>query len=185
MICALPLARLTCGAKREDVAWGRARYTWFTTKVCSNLEIGSDSEGVVLIIRLIFDLCYSKPIDTQTILFLLNLFFGGILVGLEICAHYGFHAPTLLLDDKSQIRFHQAAVRELRWLVPAFYTPTLLSAIALTILKGNTPGYLFRYIGIIALLVWIALRATGTVPINAATRDWSPSMHHPKTGSKK
>jgi len=110
----------------------------------------------------------------QTILALLNLFFGGVLVGLEVCAHHGFHAPTLLLDQASQIRFRQAAVRKLRWLVPAFFAPALLCGIGLAVLEGNSAGYLFRYIGLAALLIWIALRATGTVPINAATLDWNP-----------
>ena len=53
-----------------------------------------------------------------------NLFFSGILAGIEIAVHYGFHAPTVALDEKPQILLRQGVVRRLRWLVPAFFLPT-------------------------------------------------------------
>lgn len=118
------------------------------------------------------------------LLALAPIFFGGILVGLELCAHYGFHAPTLALDEKSQIRFRQGAVRRLRWLVPAFFAPTILSGIALAVIGGNGPGQLLRYAALAALLAWIAVRAVGTVPINAATLDWNPD-HPPQDWKEK
>lgn len=36
----------------------------------------------------------------QLILEFVNLFFAGTLAGIEISAHYGFHAPTVALDEK-------------------------------------------------------------------------------------
>jgi hypothetical protein len=111
--------------------------------------------------------------NLPVLLELLNIFFGGILAGIEISAHYGFHSPTMALDDKSQLRFRQGAIRKLRWLVPAFFLPTALTGIALTIIEGFGPGYIFRFTGVASLLVWIAVRAVGTVPINAATLEWN------------
>ena len=106
---------------------------------------------------------------------LATLFFSGILVGLELCAHYGFHAPTLALDEKSQIIFRQGVVRRLRWLVPAFFAPAALCGIALAVVGGTGPGFIFRCAAIAAILVWIIVRAIGTVPINAATLNWDPN----------
>jgi hypothetical protein len=114
---------------------------------------------------------------------LIATFFGGILVGLEVCAHYGFHAPVLVLDEKSQIVFRQGAVRRLRWLVPAFFVPTFLAIIALAIMGGTGSGFVFRGAAAAALLTWIIVRAIGTVPINAATLDWNPEQ--PPTDWKK
>ena len=47
-----------------------------------------------------------------------NLFCAGILAGIEIAVHYGFHKPTLALDEKPQIVLRQGVTRTLRWLVP-------------------------------------------------------------------
>lgn len=107
---------------------------------------------------------------------LATIFFGGILVGLELCTHYGFHAPTLALDERSQIVFRQGAVRRLRWLVPAFFVPTALFGITLSVIEGTGPGLLFRCLALAALLIWIMVRAISTVPINAATLDWNPDQ---------
>ena len=109
----------------------------------------------------------------------LNLFFAGILAGMEIAAHYGFHAPTVTLDEKPQILLRQGVVRRLRWLVPAFFLPTALSGIALTVLDGTAPGVLFRGIALAAILLWILVRVVGTVRINAATLDWNPEKPPP------
>ncbi len=103
-----------------------------------------------------------------------NLFFAGILAGIEIAAHLGFHAPTVTLDEKPQLQLRQGVVRRLRWLVPAFFVPTALSGIAVTALDGVVPGLFFRCIALLALFVWILIRIVGTVPINSATLDWNP-----------
>jgi hypothetical protein len=40
-----------------------------------------------------------------------NLFFAGILTGLEVAAHYGFRGPTLALDAALNILLRQALDR--------------------------------------------------------------------------
>lgn len=115
--------------------------------------------------------------SVQVVLELLALFFGGILGGLEICAHFGFQAPIVELEQEAQIRFRQGAVHKLRWLVPAFFLPAAFSGISLTLVQGVGPGVLFRCAAAASLLVWIAVRTFGTVPINAASVEWS--AHNP------
>jgi hypothetical protein len=110
----------------------------------------------------------------MTILELINLFFTGILAGLEIAAHYGFHGPTLALDDKSQIILRLGLVRKLRWLVPAFFLPATLTAIALTVISGDSEQLIFRIIALAAIAIWIYVRVVATVKINAASVDWNP-----------
>jgi hypothetical protein len=102
------------------------------------------------------------------------VFFAGILSGMEVVIHYGLRRPAEVLDDQSQLQLRQAMVVRLRVLVPAFFLPTTLSGIAATILDGQAPGFWWRCVAVCALLVWIAIRAAGTIPINSATVDWDP-----------
>jgi hypothetical protein len=108
------------------------------------------------------------------ILELLNLLFSGILAGLEIAAHYGFRGPALALEEKPQIVFRQQTVRRLRWLVPLFFLPATITAIALSIINENITGLILRIIALAAAGIWICLRVAGTVKINAASLDWNP-----------
>jgi hypothetical protein len=108
------------------------------------------------------------------ILELVTVFFAGILAGMEIVIHYGLRAPAEALDERSQIQLRQALVLRLRILVPAFFVPMALSGIAVTVLDGGAPGVWFRYAGVLAMLIWIAIRVIGTVPINSATLSWQP-----------
>jgi hypothetical protein len=101
-----------------------------------------------------------------------NLFFAGILAGMEIAIHYGLHGPTQVLSDQAQIQLRQALVLRLRVLVPAFFFPAALTGIAVAILEGAAPGLWFRCAGLLALLVWFVIRVIGTVPINSATLTW-------------
>jgi hypothetical protein len=110
----------------------------------------------------------------MTVLEILNLFFAGILAGLEIAAHYGFHGHSLALDDKSQIMLRQGLVRKLRWLVPAFFIPATLTAVALTVMSDDTTRVVFRLIALLAIAIWIYARVVVTVKINSASVDWNP-----------
>jgi hypothetical protein len=101
-----------------------------------------------------------------------NLFFAGILAGIEIAIHYGLHPPPKVLSDQSQIQLRQALVLRLRVLVPAFFVPTAVSGIAVAVLDRAAPGLWFRCAGIVGVLVWIVIRVIGTVPINSATLTW-------------
>jgi hypothetical protein len=104
-----------------------------------------------------------------------NLFCAGMLAGIEFVIHYGIHAPTMALDEEPQIVLRQGLVRRLRWLVPAFFVPTALSGIAVTILDGAMPGFFFRLAAMLAVITWIFVRVVGTVRINSATLEWNPT----------
>ena len=104
-----------------------------------------------------------------------NVFFAGLLAGMEFVIHYGLRAPAEVLNDTAQLELRQALVLRLRVLVPAFFVPTAVSAIAVTLLDWAAPGWWFRGVGMFALLIWIAFRVLGTVPINSATLTWQPS----------
>jgi Domain of unknown function (DUF1772) len=108
------------------------------------------------------------------LLHFVNLFFAGMLAGIETAVHYGLGAPPKALSEQSQIQLRQVLVLKLRVLVPVFFIPTLASAIALTAIDGSAPGVWLRYTGLLALLVWIVIRVIRTVPINSATLTWNP-----------
>ena len=104
-----------------------------------------------------------------------NLFFAGMLAGLEVSIHYGFHAQTAALDEKPQIALRQGLVRRLRWLVPAFFIPTALLGIVIAIADGTGPGLYFRAAALVAMVAWVLVRVIGTVRINSATLEWNSS----------
>ena len=107
-----------------------------------------------------------------TVLDFVNLFFAGMLAGIEFVIHYGLTKPAEALDARSQLQLRQALVVRLRVLVPAFFVPTALSGIAVTVLDGGAPGMWFRGVAMLGVLIWIAIRIVGTVRINSATLDW-------------
>jgi hypothetical protein len=102
----------------------------------------------------------------------ISLFFAGILAGMEIIIHYAVRGATEILEEKPQIQLRQALILRLRWLVPAFFIPTALTAIAVTIVEHSKRGVAFRYLGLFAIFVWILVRVVGTVRINSATLEW-------------
>ena len=114
-----------------------------------------------------------------TILDFVNVFFAGMLAGIEFVIHYGLSTSAEVMDELSQLKFRKALVLRLRVLVPAFFLPTALSAIAVTFLNGFDSGFLFRCIGVLAIIIWVLIRVVGTVPINSATVDW-PIDNPPK-----
>jgi len=113
--------------------------------------------------------------NPATVLDFVNLFFAGMLAGIEFVIHYGLRGPSEMLDDHAQLQLRQALVLRLRVLVPAFFVPTAVLGIALTVLGAGTPGFWFRCAAVVALLTWIGIRVVGTVPINSATADWQLS----------
>ena len=106
------------------------------------------------------------------ILDLVNVFFAGMLAGIEFVVHYGFRGPAEILDDQAQLKLRQALVRRLRVLVPAFFVPVAVLGIALTIFNSAAPGFGLRCAGVVAIFTWILIRVVGTVPINSATVSW-------------
>jgi hypothetical protein len=113
-------------------------------------------------------------VNITTILEFANLFFAGLLAGVEFVIHYGLRAPAAVLDERGQIKLRQALVLRLRVLVPAFFVPATVTGIAVTVLDGSAPGVWFRSLALLTLLIWIAIRVIGTVPINSATLTWQP-----------
>ncbi len=110
-----------------------------------------------------------------TILALSNVFFTGLLAGAEFIIHYGLRVPTEVLDEPAQLQLRQALLLKLRVLVPALFLPAAISGFVLLVLAGTAPGLLYRCVGMVAILTWIALRVVGTVPINSATLTWQSS----------
>lgn len=106
------------------------------------------------------------------ILDLINVFFAGMLAGIEFVIHYGVRSPAEALDERSQLQLRQALVLRLRVLVPTFFVPVAVLGITLAVLNSATPGFAFRCAGVVALLIWIAIRVIGTIPINSATLTW-------------
>jgi hypothetical protein len=107
-----------------------------------------------------------------TILDFVNLFFAGLLAGIEFLIHYGLRGPSETLDEHAQLQLRKALVMRLRVMVPAFFAPTAVLGIILTVLNAGTPGFWFRCAAVLAILIWILIRVVGTVPINSATADW-------------
>ncbi len=110
--------------------------------------------------------------NLHIILDFINLFFAGMLAGIEFVIHYGLRGPSEALDDHAQLQLRKALVMRLRVLVPAFFAPTAVLGIALTVLNANTPGFEFRCAAVLAVCIWILIRVVGTVPINSATAEW-------------
>lgn len=103
-----------------------------------------------------------------------NLFFLGILAGVELVIHYGLRRPAESLDERSQLKLRQALILRLRVLVPACFLPAAITALAVAVVERGAAGHWLRYVGLAALLIWILVRIVGTVPINSATIDWPP-----------
>jgi hypothetical protein len=116
-----------------------------------------------------------RNMTPTTVLDFVNVFFAGLLAGVEFVIHYGLRAPAETLDEQSQLQLRQALVLRLRVLVPAFFVPTAVSGIAITVLDATAPGFWYRCAGVLAILTWILIRVIGTVPINSATLSWQPS----------
>lgn len=112
--------------------------------------------------------------NPATVLDFVTLFFAGILAGIEIVIHYGLRAPAEVLGEPSQIQLRQALILRLRVLVPAFFVPTTVSGIAVTVLDGAAPGFGFRCAALFAMLIWILIRVIGTVRSTVPRSPGSP-----------
>ena len=52
--------------------------------------------------------------NPATVLDFVNLFFAGMLAGIEFVIHYGLRGPSEMLDDHAQLQLRQALVLRLR-----------------------------------------------------------------------
>jgi len=113
------------------------------------------------------------------ILGVVNVLCVGLLAGEEFVIRYGVRAPLASLDDPAHIRFRQALIYRLRILVPSIFLAALLTGIAVTVLSGFVNGFDtafgVRCAGVLALLTFITVTLTGTVPINQAALKWTPA----------
>jgi uncharacterized membrane protein len=103
-----------------------------------------------------------------------GLFLAGMLAGEEFVVRYGVRGPLAALDDQAHIRLRLGLIRTLRVLVPALAAPALIAGIAAAILDGTRAGLVFRWTGVLALVIWFLITVFGTVPINEAAIDWQP-----------
>jgi hypothetical protein len=110
--------------------------------------------------------------NVDIILEFVELFCAGLLAGAEFMVCFGVRSTITVLEEQPQVQLRQALIRRLRVLVPAVYVPTLVSAVAVTVLAGTGEGFGFRCLGLLAVLVWTVTTFLGTVPINKATLTW-------------
>src|SRR5438094_615281 len=61
--------------------------------------------------------------NAAMILGFVNVFFAGLVAGMEILIHYGLRVPMQVLSDRSQLQLRRALVLRFRVLVPAFFVP--------------------------------------------------------------
>ena len=104
-----------------------------------------------------------------------NLFCVGLLAGEEFAICYGVRTPIASLDQQPHIQLRQALIRRLRVLVPAVFALSILSGVAVTLVAGFDHGFVFRCAGLLALVTFIVITLTGTVPINEAALTWDPT----------
>ena len=90
-----------------------------------------------------------------------NLFFAGMLAGIEFVIHYGVRGPAEQLPDHAQLQLRKALVLKLRVLVPAFFAPAALLGIGLMFLNTTTPGFVLRCVAVVALVIWLVGRELG------------------------
>lgn len=102
----------------------------------------------------------------------LNLFFAGLLAGIEFIVRFGVRGAIKVLDTQPQIHFRQALIRNLRVPVPIVFLATLASSAAITWLEPDP----FRYAAMTALFVWTLATFAGTVPINKAVLRWDAAV---------
>ncbi len=105
---------------------------------------------------------------------LFELFFVGLLAGVEVAVHYGIGAPPSALTESAQIILRQAMVRRLRVLAPVLFVPSLLLATMIAVNERNEPQCWLRYVAVSMLLLWTLIRIVRTVPVNSATLEWDP-----------
>jgi hypothetical protein len=112
----------------------------------------------------------------HTVIFeFINLFCSGVLAGSLFVIHYGVRTPLGLLDERSQIQMRLALIYRLRVMIPAIFAPMVLSGVAVGILDWSGPGFIFRSVGVLSLLVCFLTALIGIAPINAAVLTCSPT----------
>ena len=103
---------------------------------------------------------------------LVNLFFGGLLAGVEVVVRFGVRGPMAALPEVPHLRLRQSLIRTLRVLVPSIYVPAFLTGIAVAVISDS--GMVVRWGGVGAMVVWTVTTFAGTAPLNQALAGWDP-----------
>ncbi len=100
-----------------------------------------------------------------------NLFFAGILAGIEIGIHYGVGAPPKVLRERADSTSPSNVSQIARSGASIFCADD-------TVGNSNYSApwclirFWFRCAGLLAAVTWIILRVIGTVPINKDSHTW-------------
>lgn len=108
----------------------------------------------------------------MNVLVLVNLFFGGLLAGVEVVVRFGVRGPMAALPELPHLRLRQGLIRILRVLVPSIYVPAFLTGIAVAV--TSEPAMVARWAGVVAMVVWTVTTFAGTAPLNQALAEWDP-----------
>ena len=109
---------------------------------------------------------------SMNILVLVNLFFGGLLAGVEVVVRFGVRGPMAALPELPHLRLRQGLIRTLRVLVPSIYVPAFLTGIAVAVTSDSATAT--RWAGVAAMVVWTVTTFAGTAPLNQALAGWDP-----------
>jgi uncharacterized membrane protein len=107
----------------------------------------------------------------QVIVESLGLFLSGILAGEEFIVRYGVQPALNRLEDRAHLLGRIALVRSLMIVVPSIMIPTVIVAIVALATAGTGAGFVFRLLGVIALVAFVLFSFLGTVPINIRVND--------------
>ena len=105
----------------------------------------------------------------------ISVFGAGLLAGEEFVIRYGVRGPLSRLVQEPHIRMRRGSSAPCASWSRRSLAPTLLSAVAVTVVDGADRGLAFRCAGHSPSLAWVAVDAPGHVPINEAALDWDPA----------
>lgn len=100
-----------------------------------------------------------------------GLFLAGILAGEEFIVRYGIQPALSALPDRAHLLSRISLVRRLMIVVPAIMVPTVIAGILVLTTGGTGPGFVFRILGMAALVAFLLFSFLGTVPINIQVND--------------
>lgn len=109
----------------------------------------------------------------QIVIDIVGLFLAGLLAGEEFIVRYGVQPALAALEDRAHIASRIALVKHLKVVVPALMVPTVAVAIVVLVVGGTGPGFVFRCLGMAALVAFLLFSFLGTVPINIGVNDWN------------
>ncbi len=101
----------------------------------------------------------------------LGVFLAGILAGEEFIVRYGVQPALNALEDRAHLLSRMALVRKLMIVVPSIMAPTVIVALIVVFTGGTGAGFIFRMLGVAALVAFLLFSFLGTVPINIRVND--------------